>query len=370
MGSIMVSLVSEQRMQNIIPFFQEGAAFEKAWLVRSTDADDPLSRFAQAWDDTREVLQQEGFTVESAEPAVSAYGIAQTRQVIAQLLEGPESDEVVVNFTGGTKCMSIGAYIAARDAQVIALYVDTANEKLVWFCPDDRVEEKEFNLKSLTVHIYLQANGKRVDKERTQQHALPESAYNAARELVGHHWPNCRETLEMFGRAISQGQDRVSANGVDRAIADLLLRHSLVQQIQGGWQATQEGRAFLTGKWLDAMVYVILNDSALFDDAQLELRLQGIENELDVLVTRKGQMAIIECKSGDLGGQTTLNKLQAIRTGFGTFARTFFVTSRDKDQVKKNFRERAREYGVREIVTAESLLQVAEIVRKRMRGTP
>lgn len=149
-----------------------------------------------------------------------------------------------------------------------------------------------------------------------------------------------------------------------------MAQYNLVQLVQAGWQVTLQGRSFLTGKWLDAMTYVLLQDSNLFDDVQSELCLHGVENELDVLVTCKGQMAIIECKSGDLGGQTTLNKLQAIRSRPGIFARMFFVTSRNKDDVDDNFRNRAKEYGVREIITAKSLRDVAEIVKERMRGTP
>lgn len=369
MSNTMIALVSEQRMQNIIPIFQRGARFEHLWLVRSTDADIPASRFAQAWRDTVETLSNT-LTVESAEPSVGAYGIAATKQVVAGLLSKESANRVVVNFTGGTKCMSIGAYLAAQAAQVTALYVDTANEKLVWFEPRGDVREERFDLAGrLTVPVYLQANGKQIHEERTRQHALPQWAYAAARELLA-LWPACIDTLEAFGRAISQGQDVIPAEAVQSRVAAVLDSHGFTSALESGWRVTPRGRAFLTGKWLDAMTYVLLMDSHLFDGGQIDLCLQGVENELDVLVTRNGQLAIIECKSGDLGGQTTLNKLQAIRSGFGTFARTFFVTSRADHQVDRDFQDRAREYGVRKIITAESLPQIAGLVKEKMRGVP
>jgi hypothetical protein len=365
----MIALVSEQRMQNVIPIFQAGARYEQFWLVRSTDADQPGSRFAKAWKDTSGTLGSE-VNVHSAEPSVGAYGIAETRGIVLTLIREVASSEVVVNFTGGTKCMSIGAYLAAQSTNVMALYVDTANEKLVWFHPDGRIEEVDFDLAGrLTVSVYLKANGKQTDDERTRQHGLPESAFAAARALVT-LWPQCAETLELFGSTISQSRDSVAHSAVDGGVANVLAQYSLIQSAKDVWQIDRTGRAFLTGKWLDAMVYVLFESSGLFDDVKPELRLQGVENELDVLATRKGQLAIVECKSGDLGGQTTLNKLQAIRTGFGTFARPFFVTSRKAKQVDKAFRERAKEYGVREIITAETLTQLATIVKERMRGTP
>ncbi|MGB3218320.1 MAG: hypothetical protein WBD79_13065, partial [Anaerolineae bacterium] len=70
--SVMIALVSEQRMQNIIPMLQANASYDRIWLVRSTDADMPGSRFAKAWQNTSDVLKTV-CEVESAEPAVCAY---------------------------------------------------------------------------------------------------------------------------------------------------------------------------------------------------------------------------------------------------------------------------------------------------------
>ncbi len=369
MSKVIISLVSEQRMQNIIPVFQKGMDVGKVWLVRSTDADEPNSRFARALQNTKDALSKK-VAVYVENLSVGAYGIAETKQVVETLIQMEPRDSIVVNFTGGTKCMSIGAYLAARDAQVAALYVDTANEKLVWFYPDGQVREEGFDLAGrLTVDVYLSANGQQEDKERTQKNALPQSAYDVARQLLS-HWPSCRGTLEAFGSAISRRTGYVDGKVVNAQVVDILDRHKFVQRTQGGWQDTQLGRSFLNGKWLEAMVHVLLEGSGLFDDVRSNLYLQGVENELDVLATRRGQLAIIECKSGDLGGQKTLNRLLAIRTRCGTFARAFFVTSRDKQQVDDKFRNRAREYGVREIITAESLLEIHKIVSEMMRGVP
>ncbi len=56
--------------------------------------------------------------------------------MVLDLIERGSFSTTVVNFTGGTKCMSVGAFLAAREAGVMALYVDTANERLIWFHPD------------------------------------------------------------------------------------------------------------------------------------------------------------------------------------------------------------------------------------------
>ena len=365
--SIMIALVSEQRMQNIIPAFQKDAHFGRVWLVRSTDADDPDSRFGKALRDTRQALEA-SLTIQLAEPSVGAYGIEETQRIVSGIIAGAPQD-VVINFTGGTKCMSVGAYLAAQNAGATALYVDTANEKLVWFHPGGRVEEQGFDLaKRLTVRIYLQANNRRVDEDRTRQNALPESHHAAARELLT-LWPRCRDTLHALGAEVSRGgiapEERVDAETVT-----LLHRDRFLEQTPQGWQVSSSGRNFLGGKWLDSMAYVLLEDSGLFDVVQPDLRLQGVEIELYVLATRNGQLAVLECKSGELGGQTTLNKLQTLGRSLGTFARTFFVTSRTTAQVDQAFRERARQYGVGEIITSDTLLKAADTIKNKMRGTP
>ncbi|NPV30456.1 MAG: hypothetical protein HPY58_12575 [Firmicutes bacterium] len=54
----MIALVSEQRMQNVIPCYQAGAAYAEVHLVRSLQADDPGLPHARARLDTIGVLEQ------------------------------------------------------------------------------------------------------------------------------------------------------------------------------------------------------------------------------------------------------------------------------------------------------------------------
>jgi hypothetical protein len=214
MEQVIIALVSEQRMQNIIPCLQRGQAFSHVWLVRSTDADIPNSRFALAMENTREALSNLNVPVNLPKSPVGAYGVVETQKMVSEIIQQETGARVVVNFTGGTKCMSIGAYLAAQDTRTTALYVDTANEKLVWFHPEGRTEEQEFDLAGrLTADVYLRAYGKLIDAERTRQHALPESAHAAAKELVS-LWPDCVATLESFGNAISQKQSSVGPDMV------------------------------------------------------------------------------------------------------------------------------------------------------------
>lgn len=364
----MISLVSQQRMQNIIPIYQQGIEIDEVWLIRSTDADNSNSPFAKAWQNTKDVIQN----CHDIEKAVNAYGIAETHEKVSRLLETKGAEQFIVNFTGGTKCMSIGAYLAAQQHGAKALYVDTANEKLIWFYPERKSESVPFSIKpkQLTVAIYLKSNGKTIDKDKTQQNALSGNAIQASRELLN-IWPNCRGMLNRLGKEVSKGKTKVNFGKENHETIKILKKYGLITPSnEGGWEIPKEGKVFLTGKWLDAASYVLLKESDYFDDVLLNQYLAGVTNELDVLVTRNGQCAIIECKSGDLGGSLTLDKLEAIRSGFGLFARTFFVTSQNNNKVRDYFRARAKEYGVKKIITAENFNNLADIVKIGMSGVP
>ncbi|MBN1875843.1 MAG: DUF1887 family protein [Anaerolineae bacterium] len=360
----MIALVSGQRMQNIIPIFQKGAQYEQVWLIRSTDADTPNSYFALAQQHTIEALTHIS-SVASVDPAVNAYGIADTQAVVSDIIQ-KSPGEVIVNFTGGTKCMSIGAYLAAQGAQIRTLYVDTASEELVWFRPDGSIQRKEpFDLADrMTVATYLKAYGKNVDEAATKKHHPGLEAIEAARALRA-YWPSYVNIFHRLGTAISQKKPLPDIKTSDAT--NILEHYGLLKTDESGqWQASDKGRQFLTGGWLECFVYVNLLDSNEFDDVQLGLRLAGVENEFDVAATRKGQLAVIECKSGDPGGQNTLNKLQAIRSSVGTFTRIFMVSSQSK--VPKSFEKRACEYGVKATITRESLYRIADLIKQKMRG--
>ncbi len=363
----MIVLVSGQRMQNIIPIFQKGAQYEQVWLIRSTEADTPTSSFALAQQHTIEALAGICSSVDPVDPAVNAYEIADTQAIVNDLIHRSRG-EVIVNFTGGTKCMSIGAYLAAQSAQVQAVYVDTASEELIWFHPDGTIQKQEpFELANrLKVRTYLKAYGKTVDEEATERHHPGSASIQAIRALQ-QYWPDYVDIFHRMGNAISKNLPL--PNVLDSNITSVLEQYGLLKRDGSGqWQATDKGRKFLTGGWLECFVYVRLLDSGEFDDVQLGLRLAGVENDLDVALTRKGQLAIIECKSGDLGGQNTLNKLQSIRSSVGTFTRLFVASSQSSSKVEQSFRDRAREYGFKDIITRETLPETTDLVKQKMRG--
>jgi hypothetical protein len=367
----MIALISGQRMQNVIPCFQKGLEFAEVHLVRSREADVVGSSMARAWRDTRDTLARAA-VVHDAEPAIDAYDIRPARETVRAVLDRllARHLEPVVNFTGGTKCMAVGAYLAAVEAGCTALYVDTDNERLLWYFPDGRVIAEPFDLKRMDISLYLRAYGLTVS-----QHGHPERARRLVPllETVLAFWPRCAFRLEEWAREVKEGKkDTLLRLSDDLGLFEErflggLVAAGLLEREADGLRPTEGGVRFLTGEWLELLVYHLLRRRLAgrqrgFDHVWWQVKLAGVENELDIAATGRGRLVVIECKSGDPGGQDTLNRLQALRHRLGLFARLCFVTNRPADGVTGAFRERAREYGIKDIITQENLLKITDIL--------
>ncbi|WP_334109906.1 Card1-like endonuclease domain-containing protein [Thermodesulfitimonas autotrophica] len=372
----MIALVSEQRMQNIIPCYQKGLAFAEVHLVRSLEAEASGSALSRAWRDTKRALENT-VQVRDVPPPVDAFNVSAVQAAVKAAIEQLTSKgpRVAVNFTGGTKCMSVGAFLAAKEAGCPAFYVDTDYERFLWYGPDREVEERKFDLRPITVPLYLAAYGLTYKKSDYQEEL---QQLSKLLDLILAFWPQCVPTLEKWAEFAKKGQkpgpyaSLQPSNLFANQFVSLLLRYKLLDDKSGELNFTKRGVDFFTGGWLELTVYHLLrshsNDvAASFDDVQWSVKaeLEGVENELDVVLTRKGQLFVIECKSGDLrgpAGQATLNKLEALRFRLGRFARLIFVTSRLDSEIPAPFRARAQEYGIRQIVTRENLTRLPELL--------
>lgn len=384
----MIALVSEQRMQNIIPCYQKGLAFTEVHLVRSLEAEVSGNALSRAWRDTKRALENT-VQVRDVPPPVDAFNVSAARAAVKAAIEQLTSKglRVAVNFTGGTKCMSVGAFLAAMEAGCLAFYVDTDHERFLWYGPDREVEERKFDLRPITVPLYLEAYGLTYKKSDYQEEP---QQLSKLLDLILSFWPQCVPIVEKWAELAKKGQkpgpyaSLQPSNLFANQFISLLLRYKLLDDKNGELNFTKHGVDFFTGDWLELTVYHLLRShskdaTASFDDVQWSVEFEraesepakqpqeekGVKNELDVVLTRRGQLFVIECKSGDLrrsAGQATLNKLEALRFRLGRFARLIFVTSRLKSEIPAPFRARAQEYGVRQIITRENLTQLPELL--------
>jgi hypothetical protein len=117
----LIQLVSEQTIQNLLPALR----LRPARLVHLV-----TPRTARRSANIENAARAAGLAPHVETIPLSAMpGIQETFGVVNEAITRAtgEGGKCVVNFTGGTKLMSIGAYAAARTHHVPSLYVDTAD---------------------------------------------------------------------------------------------------------------------------------------------------------------------------------------------------------------------------------------------------
>lgn len=159
----LIQLVSEQTMQNLLPVLRLKP--KRLVHLATPRTVDRSALIANA-------VEQAGCSVELQTIRLSSMpDMRETNHAVRRAIEDAalSGDKAVVNFTGGTKLMSIGAFVAASSHKVSSLYVDTQNAlfvdgKTASFL--DELWESDWSftpiLKDLSVSVIGAANGCRV----------------------------------------------------------------------------------------------------------------------------------------------------------------------------------------------------------------
>ena len=265
------------------------------------------------------------------DPTDFTQNLATARQEI--LRARSKFDEVVVNFTGGTKVMSISVVepvVALEDGRLSAIYVDTARRKVIRLMsgPDGRRHEHEELECRVKFREYLALQGEKLGRSQPVATTTMKSRQAAAEALAMD--ARYRSWFKMQREGFVRSSGRTSTlkeyfrwSGSDGAS---LAWGPTEMMFEGQKLPVKDGGVFLTGGWLEEFVQARLQAKRGFDEvvrsAVLKLRPETLKrlpgfhasddkNELDVVVTRLARAALIECKSGRVT-QDSIYKLHSL----------------------------------------------------------
>lgn len=234
---------------------------------------------------------------------VDAYQMTDTLQKVSQAIYANQYQRVLINITSGTKIMSLACLQAAQAYDCQLLYLSTQTRDLLFFHPASKKEWTEKAEISIDCRQYFNAHG-----------------FDASLN------PNFKS-----------------------AIAPVM--------------PPKEGDE------LENHLFELCKKSELFDDVQKNLYVRnrtpnqpGVINELDIVVTHNGTLAICSCKSGKLVNDP-LYELSSLasRELAGIYCKKFLVTSHPENAVPQGIKDRAAGFGV-QIISAESLEQSAQTI--------
>ncbi len=413
----LIQLISEQTMQNLLPVLR----LKPARLVHLATPE-TVARSNHIV----EAARQAQVRVEAETHLLSRMpGMAETFGAVKTAIQQCQGAgrTPVVNFTGGTKLMSIGAFSAALNPnhRALALYVDTMDEIFV----DGRTSEGLSDLfegdfsftpltRSLTVNTIAVANGReRVTAGRDWHPFLPlathlfrqpgdeqathEALYGKNGILPRAQTPQRPDQwAELLDRefqlppavtklALAAGLVRASASGACRlpdvsraeleALAEVRAQKRFLPDYDArriaATDAVQQSINFLTGGWWEVIVADAVERSGLFRDIRWSANAGqrgGADLEEDILAVDGVQVVCISCKRGGARSRllSQLEELNArARSLGGHFTRRFFAVNLPlAGSVAKNLTQRARELGIR-LLTPSDLAKADAFVRSR-----
>lgn len=309
MARAMIALVSDQRMQNVIPILQDGASYGELVLVLSKErrSGKPLPRYLGSADDLRAVLDRR-LRVSLCDECVDPYSIESGTTVVGSLVEGLGKDDVVVNISGGTKPMAIGALRGAQTKGAVCLYTNTEDGEILWLFPDGSISSEPIRVVGLDVPVYIRAYGEEVASSHKVAD-LDADQRTWAEVLGDNHKLIYQKAVVPITSAIKKARKEGSGFPVICQVRPARRGREIINRLaqEGLWEWNQSldqvaitsklAASFLHGAWVEVYVAMQMQHSGLFDDVRLNVELAGVDGEIDVAAVSNGKLVLIECKS-------------------------------------------------------------------------
>jgi len=388
---VMIATVGKQPMPILIPILQLGPASTQ--LIVTDEVQDVAQHIREALRGDPKTTVLHTYSHAPVNPHVARETYERCKEVLhSQRFAGKR---FAVNITGGTTLMNLGAQQAAREFGAPMLYVDTDDEMIVHLSPDGEEVGREDVTARVSARVYLTAHGASVSArepwgrgvERQEKQFL--SFIEPAR-LLGRVGSRSERLLDAI-RSAYYRPDGVGtlpdADGVERDLASKLAQRGLLTALHDeasglSFHVVGENlvRDFLTGRWLELYVCDACVTSGLFDDVLFDVMVtrpaepQPVRNQLDVVATWHGRLAVISCKTereqveDKDENKWAVYELDSLLQAelMGLYARKLLVSNRS--QLREALISRAR-LSETKCVTGPQLIDVAHIVKQHLEGS-
>ncbi len=253
-----------------------------------------------------------------------------------------KEDEIIFDFTGGTKIQSLALFNYAMKNGHKAIYINTQNQEYILFHNFKETERNKFNV-AIDPKTYLALGGFDVIIESFDKYeSLPfakeffdvmENAHNYLRNILAGK-PGKINTRSKITISKSKADIKLYANG------KLLYSYSNPKLNKNSRKMLNH--LFGAGTWLEYLAYRKIKDSGKFDFIEPNLKIpynetqdnQTSKNEIDVLAIRQTIPYVFECKTASIS-QDEIAKLTSLRrTYFGRYCKLIFVGLKKLNETK------------------------------------
>ncbi len=395
----LIHLVSDQVLQNLIPILalRPGTVTQ----VRSRDP-----RFASRALGLEAAVRYLG----RPQPGLPGYSptihnvvlddpsptVDETFRKLLPLIEDPH--QTVVNYTGGTKMMSVGAYRAARTLDARCLYCDTAGRRFLWDARGPAplcrswsaiAEDLSVNLLVLAHNPTWKGCSTALPNDTLIQFAIvswelkaePSAALSAYEVLLQNHLqpggrvPGSRGQLEqLLSTPLPPASDPAIVRWLDRAVELGLLRRT-----DAGWFPAVKGTSpdslrfqiedlagLMGGRWLEIFVWSLLAERPDLADLRWSVQPEGEqlawgETDLVCIDRERLSLRVISCKQS-VRRASPLEHMEALvqraRSLGGSHAVPCLVVLRATPAEAQRIRRWARYLGITPVIGKDEILRL------------
>ena len=389
---IMVCLISGQHVPNLLSIRSETPVPDRLVLIVT-----PLMKARDKHNQLLNALAAGGLDYgprHDIKDLAKEDSISETYELLKKIHKEHLNDELVVNLTGGTKPMCIGAYEFSKEKHLRTLYVPEGNQHEA----KDLIGDSSVDLKHrLSTAEFLEGYGfgvqnpvdLKISKERAEDlfelAALltANSEDHGLRGMLGkiqnlmEEKKNDRKGWNRDGLILTEESNVFLDNESLRSkIASKLGLKTKDSMLLGSLDKHRV--EFLAGKWLEVFVWGMLNpfveDERIWDlnqGVRVGKAFPGEDNDLDVTFMMNQSLCTVECKTGgqehDPAGKDVLYKIEAIKSGLRAIrVKTYLATTSDnvidpqKGCIKEPLLRRADIYECK-IIAGGKLRELAEL---------
>lgn len=330
---------------------------------------------------------------------VDAFRVSQIEKRCFRVIQRFPDAEWIFNVTTATSLMTLAAYKAAEKGHSVhnksirCWYLDTANTRVIALVGQTR-RKSIFFIKVdqyLAAYNYQLGEGNLKDYKRRYlspdwlavAKALGQNPQKAAllKQILNNTEPkgapkksNADEPAIFKGYRI-ESSDEIYALLKELETVELVLK---LREVNGKlhFNLSEQEYKFLNGAWLELYVYQVAEALGIFDDVQWQRRIVDNDptrqarkpleyNELDVSMTYKAQLMIIECKTGGEGKES--RALEDITNIADSVGRDFVVKILATDQLiedNSDFMTKAKRKGIY-VVTGDKISQIRDTLEQQ-----
>lgn len=352
MSTFLVSLVSQQTLPNVL-FIKEMENVDN-YLFITTKYIEEKGRRNMIIDTCSEINESNCYTIEVLEDSLEDLD-NKLKNFIDK--ETTDEDLFILNLTGGTKIMSIGAYNFFQKHNSKIYYIPFGKNVYRQIFPEIKHREFEINY-HISLSDYIKAHGIKIESSSSDISKDIEISKNIFRLFDNDEIMDYFELLiilrEQAGKKWFKKKRKQPVNSFED-LPKFLNKIELNKD-----EIDKYDIIYLTGGWFEEYLYYYF--STYIDDEKIGLnyniKLQRVPNEFDVMFVNDNKIFIIEAKTnmkrmGDGGPSTIVNeviyKSSSLNTEFGLSAQSYIFTL-DKDLFKhksyKGFETRAKLMGI------------------------